>query len=56
VWQHGDPVTAVHPDEGAADAVHQRVAAGDDVDIAVGIVEQRAQGRQHRRWPLPPAR
>ena len=43
---------AVQADQAAADAVQQRVAAGDDVDVAVMAVEQCLQRRQQRRRPL----
>ncbi|PQM45461.1 hypothetical protein C1Y40_04375 [Mycobacterium talmoniae] len=52
----GNTVTrsgAVQPDQGAADAVQQRVAAGQHVHLGRAVVEQAAQRGQQRRRPLP---
>jgi hypothetical protein len=48
MWQHGNAIGPVQPDQGVADAVQQRVTAGDHVHVTFGAIEERVQGGQHR--------
>jgi hypothetical protein len=48
VWQHGNAIGPVQPDQGVADAMQQRVTAGDHMHIAFGALEKSVKGGQHR--------